>query len=253
MEQSHSWDAISSEAIQEISRIVWNPKEYYRAHKRPLRYSILSQINPFLILSSHLSLGLPSGLFSSNLRTQTLYAHVLSPIRPTCPTPLILLDFITRIICGEEYRPYSCSLCNIFHSRATSSHLNPHIFLSTLLSNPLSLRSSFNIRDHVPQPYKTTGKIIVPHILTFMLLERKVEDKRFWAESWKTFPDFSLLLNSPWMRFCVSVVPNYVNFATISNIHYPFLCCAFTLHAALEIRTHKMTAFFVQSCDGNPP
>jgi hypothetical protein len=52
---------------------------------------------------------------------------------------------------------------------------------------------------------------------------------------------------------CVRVVPNYVNFATISNIHYPFLCCAFTLHAALEIWTYKMTVFSVQSCDGNPP
>jgi hypothetical protein len=33
-----------------------------------------------------------------------LYKPVLSTIRATCPTHLILLDFITRTILGEEYR-----------------------------------------------------------------------------------------------------------------------------------------------------
>ena len=32
-----------------------------------------------------------------------------SPIRATCPAHLILLDFITRTILGEEYRPFSSS------------------------------------------------------------------------------------------------------------------------------------------------
>ena len=39
-----------------------------------------------------------------------------SPICATCPAHLILLDFITRTILGEEYRSLSSSLCNLLHS-----------------------------------------------------------------------------------------------------------------------------------------
>ena len=63
-----------------------------------------------LILSSHLSLGLPSYLFPSGFPTKTCI-HPSSPCA-TRPAHLILLDLITQTILGEEYRSLSFSLCS---------------------------------------------------------------------------------------------------------------------------------------------
>ena len=67
-----------------------------------------------LILSSHLCLGLPSCLLPSGFPTKTLYTPLPSRIRTTCLAHLILLDFITCTILGEEYWLFSSSLCNFF-------------------------------------------------------------------------------------------------------------------------------------------
>ena len=60
-----------------------------------------------LILSSHLLLGLPSGLFPSGYCTKTLYTPLFSPIHAKCPANPIFLDFFTRTILSEMYRSLS--------------------------------------------------------------------------------------------------------------------------------------------------
>ena len=100
-----------------------------------------------LILFFHLRLGLPSGHFLPGFPHKILYKPLLSPIRATCPTHLILLDFITRTIFGEYW--LRSSLCSFLHSPVTSSLLGPNIFLNTLFSNTLSLRSSLKVSDQV--------------------------------------------------------------------------------------------------------
>jgi hypothetical protein len=64
-----------------------------------------------LILSTHLRLGRPSGLLPSSFPTKTLYTPLSSPIPATCPAHLILLDFITRTILGEQYKSFVCIVC----------------------------------------------------------------------------------------------------------------------------------------------
>jgi hypothetical protein len=149
IQHSPSWWANRFVAIQEIPRTLWNPKVYNRIHNCLPPVSILSQPNPvhtprptswrsIIILSSHLHFGLPSGLLPSGFPTKNLYTP-LSPIRATCPAHLILLDFITRTILGEECTSWSSSLWTFLHYTVTSSLLGPNILLNTLFSNTLNL------------------------------------------------------------------------------------------------------------------
>jgi hypothetical protein len=100
-----------------------------------------------LILSTYLRLGLRSGLFPSGLPNNILYALFFSHIHATCLARVILV-LIILITLGEEYKLRSSSLCSFLRPPVTSSLFGPHILLSTLFSNTLSLCSSLNVRDN---------------------------------------------------------------------------------------------------------
>jgi len=104
---------------------------------------ILHQINPVHaspshVLKIHFNIILPpmprfpSGLLPLGLPTKTWNAFLLSLIHTTQPAHLTLLNFITRILRGKEYRSKSSSLCSLLHYPITSSLSCPVPFLCKL-------------------------------------------------------------------------------------------------------------------------
>ena len=115
MLQSPSREANWFAASQEITRLLWKLTVHYHAHRRPSLVPILDQTNPVPTPTSQLLEIHPNIIHTSTPRshqwsllsgfpTKTLHVPLSSPIRTTCPAHLILLDFITRKILGEEYR-----------------------------------------------------------------------------------------------------------------------------------------------------
>jgi len=113
MVQFLSWEAnlfATSQGIPPISR---NPNVHYRTHK--LTLTVLSWVSPIqsiyphatswrsiVILSTHLRLGLPSGLLPTGFPTKNLYTPLLTHTRHI-PSPSHSLDFITRTIFVSFY------------------------------------------------------------------------------------------------------------------------------------------------------
>ena len=131
MVQSPNWAANWFAACQEIPRISQNPKVHYRTNKCPPAVPILGQPNPVHIATTHLLQIQPNIIHPSMLRSpqwsfSLRFSHqdpinpLSSPIRATCPTHLILLDFINHTILGEQYKSFSSSLYNLLHSASST-------------------------------------------------------------------------------------------------------------------------------------
>jgi len=147
MEES-PWEANRFSPSQEI---LWNPKVHYGIHKCPPPVPLLCHINPVHVslthfLKIHFNIILPSKYgsskwsrslsLSSSFPIKTLHTPLLSPIRATCPTHLIILYLITRIIFCEEYRTLRFICCRFLFSPFISSLLGPNILLSTYSQTP---------------------------------------------------------------------------------------------------------------------
>jgi hypothetical protein len=79
-----------------------------------------------ILISFHLCLGLPSGLFHTNFPSKTLYAI-------PCYVHLTILDFII-LISGKERRLWSSLLRSFLHPPVTPSLSGTNIYISTLFS-----------------------------------------------------------------------------------------------------------------------
>ena len=128
-----------------------------------------------LIFHSHLRLGLPTCLFPAGVPVKILKPVLPSSILATWPAHLGLLELIPLTKLGERY---NCVAFSTLHSHPSWAQIfaSGSCFQIPLACVPL------NVRDHVSQPYSTTGNIIVIYIYIYIQILRKWEDENNWTE-----------------------------------------------------------------------
>lgn len=119
-------------------------------HKSPQTAPIQNQTNSIctpialfiiffnFIIILRLLLCLPSSYFPSSFPTK-MYAFLIFYIRAIWPANLIILDLIVLIICAK-YKPWQRLILQLYSpSCHFTPHRSPHILLSTLFSNRVSI------------------------------------------------------------------------------------------------------------------
>jgi len=143
---------------------LWNPKDttmFTRAH----HWATWIHTMPSQAVKFHFDI-IPFYSFHvvSSLKCfsgKILCTFLIAPMLATCPDHLILHNFITLIIDGEECKVWRSPLCNFLHPPVTSSLLGPYILLRTSFSNTFNLCSSIRVMGQVSYPYKKRGTIVV--------------------------------------------------------------------------------------------
>jgi hypothetical protein len=100
---------IITQVVKKFSAFYGNRKfitTFTKAHRRPLSWTRCMQsttsypisLRSILIISSHLHLGLPSGILLSDFPNKLWCEFLICLMRATCSVNLILLDLITLIV-----------------------------------------------------------------------------------------------------------------------------------------------------------
>lgn len=157
-------------------------------------------------------------------------------MRVIWPTHLHHNYVLILIICAVEYKSLNFSLCNFLQPYGTSSLLGPDIFLSTLFSNTLNLRSCLIVRDLFHVHIKQQANYSFVHVTI-----TDQTTKRVCAESSFAL-NFVSEINYYYFFFWLPFPRNWT-LPSMWRIYYLTLWSDFGLHSVEEIRTHTLFSF----------